>query len=340
MAMIFQSVFWKRFWSVAGLSFISGVAALAVETNTPAWPSAPAEPYVVYVREISGSKDIGARAPFFSRISGVLTGVASEQQQFSRPFGISVDAAGNLIVADTGANAVCYLDLKAKKWQRWTGAGGKIFVSPVAAVRHGKTIFVADSAQGKVIAFDEKSKVQFEITNHLERPTGLALLGDQLVIADAQLHQIVLCSLRGEFISKFGQRGKGPGEFNFPTHVSVDDQKQIYVTDSLNYRVQVFDAAGRFLRTFGSVGDGPGHFSRPKGVAVDQSGHVYVVDAEFANVQIFDERGRLLLNLGEPGQTPGKFWLPNAIAINAKNEIFVADAFNHRVQVLRYTGKP
>jgi DNA-binding beta-propeller fold protein YncE len=322
------------------VGFISGLAGFAAEPPVPGWPPPPAEPYVVYVRDISSPKDIGVKPAALLRFANWITGTGKDQKKLDKPFGLSLDAAGNLLVTDTGANTVCYLDLAGKKWLSWKSAGKQRFVSPVAAVHHGQTFFVADSELGKVIGFDAKGKEQLEITNELARPSGLALLNDRLVIADAQRHQIVICGMDGKFISKFGRRGTGPGEFNFPTHVSVDDHGRIYVTDSMNYRIQVFDASGGFLREFGSAGDGPGRFSRPKGVAVDTAGHVYVVDALFDNVQVFDGQGRLLLNWGEAGAGAGNFWLPNAIAINSRNEIFVADAYNHRIQMFRYTGKP
>ena len=331
---------WNRAAPVALLWFLSSLTVHAAPVALPAWPPPPAEPYVVYVRDIASPKDIGARPAFFSRLANTITGSGSEQKKLDRPFGLSLDESGNLLVTDTGASAVYYLDLIRKQWLRWSSAGDYRFVSPVAAVHHGPTFFVADSALGKVIAFDAKGKVQFAFTNELERPAGLAVLGERLIIADSQRHQIVLCGVKGEYLSKFGRRGAGPGEFNFPTHVAVDAHQQIYVTDSLNSRVQVFTAEGRFVRAFGSAGDGPGHFSRPKGVAVDSAGHVYVVDAVFNNVQVFNDQGRLLLDWGEAGSGPGQFGLPNGIAINSRNEIFVADAYNHRLQMFRYTGKP
>jgi DNA-binding beta-propeller fold protein YncE len=327
---------------VVWLFFLSGLAALAGEPSAPsppAWPPPPAEPYVVYVRAIYGPKDIGAKSSGLARLANWITGSAQEKLKLDKPFGLSLDEAGNLVVTDTGANEVCYLDLAGKKWLHWKAAGRERFQSPVAAVRHGKIFFVADSVLGKVIGFDEKGKVQLEITNELARPAGLALSGDRLIIADSQLHQVVICGVDGRFIAKFGRRGRGPGEFNFPTHVGVDGAGHIYVTDSLNARVQEFDADGKYLREFGGVGDGPGRFSRPKGVAVDSAGHVYVVDALFGNFQIFDGQGRLLLNCGEAGSGLGQFWLPNAIAINSKDEIYVADVYNHRIQMFRYTGK-
>lgn len=328
-------------WIWAGFCIWLGLilGGLAGSLPVPGWPPPPAEPCIVYVREIAEPKDIGSKPFFLVRFADWVTGVTRDENHLDKPFGLSVDADGNLLVTDTGANAVSYLDFTRKKWLCWKAVGKQHFQSPVAAVHHKKTFYVADSALGKVLAFDEKGKLQFAITNELERPSGLALSGDRLLIADAQRHQVVICGVDGKLIAKFGRRGTGPGEFNFPTHVSVDQQGRIYITDSLNQRIQVFSPSGEFLRAFGSAGDGPGRFTRPKGVAVDCSGHVYVVDAMFDNVQIFDGQGRLLLDWGGAGQNAGQFWMPNAIAINSKNEIYVADVYNHRIQVFRYTGK-
>jgi len=322
------------------LWLVSGLAGLcAPATKVPGWPPPPAEPAVVFVRTISTAKDIGARPPALLRFANWITGVTNSQKKLDKPFGLSLDDSGNLLVTDTGANTVSYLDFAGKKWLQWSAAGSLHFASPVAAIHRGQKFYVADSALGKVIVFDEKGKLQLAITNELERPTGLALLNDRLVIADSQRHRIVICGIDGKFISSFGRRGAGPGEFNFPTHVNVDGAGHIYVTDSMNCRIQVFDADGKFLRQFGASGDGPGRFSRPKGVAADTDGHVYVVDALFNNVQVFDEGGRLLLDWGGEGADPGEFWLPNAIVISRRNEMFVADAYNHRIQEFRYTGK-
>lgn len=304
------------------------------------WPPPPAKPCIVYERSISGPRDIGAKPSTLNRVSKWLTGAGSDPVTLVRPFGLSLDESGNLLITDTGAGTVSCLDFERKQWLRWDRAGGVRFESPVAIARRGSTVFVADSGLGKVLAFDLEGRLKFEITQNLERPSGLALGRERLYVADVQRHSVVVTDLRGQFVSEFGRRGSAAGEFNFPSHVSVDAAGLIYVTDSLNYRVQVFSADGKFLRAIGSAGDTAGHFSRPKGVAADTAGHAYVVDALFDNIQIFDTEGRLLLDWGQTGSEPGEFWLPNAIAISSRNEIYIADSYNRRIQVFRYTGRP
>jgi DNA-binding beta-propeller fold protein YncE len=322
---------WSAFSLVAGYAH-AGAPQLV-------WPPPPDEPRIAYVQSISQPADAGVKASMLHRLSNWVLGTREDGGSLNRPFGIALDEAGDFCVTDTGANAVCYFDRAAKHWYRWEQVGGIHFASPVAVAKEGKTLYVADSALAAIIVFDLDGNLLFRITEGLTRPTGLAISGDRLLVADAAAHCIDIFDLRGKFLSRFGARGTGEGQFNFPTHVTSDSHGNIYVTDSMNSRVQVFDAKGSFERQIGGAGDGPGTFSRPKGVAVDGNGRAYVVDAMFGNVQIFDSTGQLLLDFGHPGAGPGEFWLPNGIAFGRDNHIYVADSYNGRVQVFKYVGQ-
>src|SRR5437763_13955148 len=50
----------------------------------------------------------------------------------------------------------------------------------------------------------------------------------------------------GEWMKSWGQRGKGPGEFNLVHSIAADAQGLIYVGDRNNRRIQVFDDDGNF----------------------------------------------------------------------------------------------
>lgn len=310
------------------------------EKPAPVWPSPPDQPRITYVRSLHTPPDIGQSQSMFTRFGHWLTGENGESLALQKPFGLALDETGNLCVTDTGANLVCYLDLAHKKWHVYSAAGKTAFLSPVAVAKRNGIFYVADSELGRVLAFRDDGKSVFDITNSLMRPVGLAIDGNSLAVVDSQAHDVCVFGLAGNFLFKFGKRGTGPGEFNFPTHIAADGHGHWLVTDSLNCRIQTFSTDGKFVSQFGSNGDTPGSFARPKGVAADSFGHIYVVDAVFNNVQIFDAAGRLLLNFGQGGDGPGEFGLPAGIVIAPDNTIYIADAYNHRVQVFRYLGGP
>ena len=302
------------------------------------WPPAPNEPRITYVQSIVSPRDAGIKPAAFVRFGRWLTGSKKGDEPLLKPFAVAFDEKDNLCVTDTGANAVCYFDRARTKWKRWEKVGKIRFSSPVAIAKRSDLFFVADSALKSVVAFNESERVLFQITNQLERPSGLAATSDRLFVVDSKRHCVVVFDLKGRYVSEFGKRGVGDGEFNFPTHIAVDAKGDLFITDSMNSRVQIFDSKGHFKKRIGSIGNSSGQFSRPKGVAVDSFGHIYVVDGMFDNVQIFSKVGRFLLTVGEAGTNPGEFWLPNGIAISQRNEIFIADAYNHRLQLFKYVG--
>jgi sugar lactone lactonase YvrE len=332
-------------WLLAlGLGFLAGCTNTkhGSKAEPPAvplvWPSQPDAPRIAYVQAIAWPADLGIKSSALSRFGHWLTGSEKGNERFIKPFGIALDENDNLCLTDTGANAVVYVDRAKKKWQRWDKVGKQRLVAPVAVVKRHGTIYVADSGLACVLALDENGKLLRQITNHLERPSGLALANEQLLVADSQRHCVVVFDLLGNYQSEFGRRGTGPGQFNFPTHLAADGAGNLFVTDSMNSRVQMMDAKGVFKSQMGGMGDSPGQFGRPKGLALDSFGHVYVLDALFDNLQVFDPAGPLLLSLGSTGAQLGEFWLPNGIAISRNNEIFVTDSYNHRIQVFKYIG--
>jgi len=338
---------WCRDYVLGGLAaatfllLLPSCASLK-ETKPPAvhrvWPPPPAEPRVAYVESISCPQDLGIKSSGWRRLCTWLTGRSKTSDQLNKPFGLALDEMDNLCVADTGAAVIWYFDRGQKRSRRWEGIGRIQFISPVAVVKRNDTFFVADSGLPAVLAFNDKGKLLLDIRQGLARPSGLAILNDKIFVADAPSHCVSVFDKTGKALFKFGRRGAGPGDLNFPTHIAIDRAGQLLVTDSMNSRVEVFDAEGRYQGVIGSIGDTSGHFSRPKGVAVDTLGHVYVVDALVDKLKIFDSAGRFLLDVGEAGSNPGEFWLPNGIAISRDNQVFVADSYNHRVQVFKYMG--
>ena len=70
-----------------------------------------------------------------------------------------------------------------------------------------------------------------------------------------------------DFVTSWGTKGNGPGQFHDPTGVAVAGD-EVFVADSRNGRIQVFDLDGNFLRAFGEPGDAKGQLGRPMNLTV------------------------------------------------------------------------
>jgi sugar lactone lactonase YvrE len=224
------------------------------------------------------------------------------------PFGIDVDAAGNVYVVDGTAKRVQVYDRDGKflrtlgqdlKWSRPAG---------IAIDNARRRVYVTDA--GGVDSDDH-------LVRAIDMDTGRALFD-------------------------VGKRGDGPGEFNLPRDAVVAADGRLFVVDGGNFRVQVFDVAGRFIKTFGTVGRQGGQFSRPKEIASDTQGNLYIVDTAFGNFQTFDPEGRLLLDVGVRGSTdgPARFMLPSGIAVDIDGRVYMVDQFFRKVEVFRPASLP
>jgi hypothetical protein len=68
-----------------------------------------------------------------------------------------------------------------------------------------------------------------------------------IYISDGYVNsRVAKLSKDGDWIKSWGQRGKGPGEFNLVHTIAADAQGNVYVGDRNNRRIQVFDGDGTF----------------------------------------------------------------------------------------------
>ncbi len=141
------------------------------------------------------------------------------------------------------------------------------------------------------------------------------------------------------FLSKFGTRGTGAGQFaQGPINVAVDGAGNILASDTYNHRVQKFGPAGVYISSFGSQGADYGKFSYPTGVVSGKNGYVYVVDYGNARVQRFDAAGNFLSSFGTRGTGNGQFQKPDCVAVDGAGNVFVSDFGNNNIQKFSYMG--
>lgn len=311
------------------------------------WPQPPETPRYAYVGELTGEDNFrdenAQQRGTATKILDWLVGLASGNRDrvvLQRPASGMVDAKGRIYVTDASRHAVYVFDKVAGKLEVWDWARENTpFKSPVgiAAGPNGQ-ILVADAARGQVFRLDAQGNpIDSFGKGILKWPTGLARDGKQglVFVTDTYAHDVKVFDDRGKLLRVIGRRGTGPGEFNFPTHLSLSDG-QLYVADTANARIEVFDEAGKFLRQFGQRGLYVGNLVRPKGVAADGDGHVYVVESMHDYLLVFDQKGRFLLPIGGTGNEPGEFYLPAGAWTDNNGRVYVADMFNGRVVIFQY----
>jgi DNA-binding beta-propeller fold protein YncE len=201
-------------------------------------------------------------------------------------FGIAVDETGFFYVPNgglvgkyrTGGDFVEFFSASGL-----SGAQG-------AAVDSLGNVYVTDSINDKVFVFDSDGDLDGDPfggegtdEGELNSPHGIAVgPGNVIWVADMFNHRIQKFDSQREFVLAVGKQGggagNGPGEFNSPTGVAVDESGNVYVADFGNDRIQIFDGDGEFSAAFDADVAGDGQLDGPVDVAVDELGNIFVAD--------------------------------------------------------------
>jgi len=193
----------------------------------------------------------------------------------------------------------------------------------------------------------------------LDCPNDVALLPEGAVcVADCGAHRLLIFSKDMTAAPRVvGSRGKGAGQFNYPSGVACDGTA-LYVGDTNNHRVQKLRLAdGAHLGTVGLTvtggcatwlastggtaplnadcmfGRGDGQFNWPTGLCVAADA-LYVCDENNHRIVVLGTDLAWRYTIGRVGSGDGEFRYPSAVAAHG-GELYVTDQGNHRVQARR-----
>ena len=142
-----------------------------------------------------------------------------------------------------------------------------------------------------------------------------------------------------------GSKGAAPGQFNYPTAVTVvparstgSDEAWLVVADSGNHRVQVLTRTGTVVRVL--QGDAVIKLGASlSGVTVCiGTGEVLVTDYHNHRVvswRLSDGGGLHVVCGGVEGSGPGQLAYPRGVVASVDGSLWVAEAGNHRLSLFR-----
>jgi len=219
--------------------------------------------------------------------------------QLGRPRGITVDAAGNIYVADTGNSRVQKFDVAGK--------------------------FLA--------SYGERG----DAAGQLQEPNGVAIdASGSIYVTDAKLHKLLRFKSDGQFEKEW--TGPSAGNFYGPRDIVIGPNKLIYLIDQGGTRICRLDVGADSWTMWGSAGSGESEFNEPTGIAVN-SASVFVADVNNNRVQIFDLDGKFLRQFRvEAWQDPGGIF-PDLVYDEAKKVLYLSSGRTNEILIFDTEGK-
>jgi DNA-binding beta-propeller fold protein YncE len=248
---------------------------------------------------------------------GTLDDATAARARFADPFGVAVDAEGNVFVADAGASN------RIRKIDARSGA-----VTTVA----GGTEGYRDGA-GTAASFNT--------------PSGVALdAAGNLYVADTSNNRIrrvtpdgTTTTIAGDGTQSFRDGRASESQFNAPVGVAVDGRGGVFIADTYNDRIRVVTTNGEVKTIAG--GDSPGYvdgdaasarFDTPCGVAITANGDLFVADTGNDRVRKITQAGQVTtLNLHATDGSTVELHVPVGIAATHDNFLYVTEQARGRV---------
>lgn len=271
-------------------------------------------------------------------------GTQTQVGSFYWPYGVAVDADGNVFVADNNNSSVYMENLQSDGSYVETEIGSGFYKPNSVAVDGAGNVYVADFGGVYMETLQsDGSYLQASLGSGWSRPAGIAVDGSgNVYVADLDAGVFKLALSNGSYL----QSSIGSG-FALPKGVAVDRNGNVYVSDFGNlYSYKGGSISGNVyketlsdgLYTQSAIGS---DWLTPYGIAVDGNGNIYVADNN--NYENSDSRV-----VKETLQSNGTYTQaamvtsisdPTGVAVDGSGNLYVVDSNSTNVYKFDVTNQ-
>ena len=261
-----------------------------------------------------------------------------------------------------------------------------LFPGKVLADEAGGRLFIADSSHNRIVIADLQTREVIDIIGSaargftdgafadasFDKPQGMALMGDQLYIADVNNHAIRIADLAAGMVTTIAGNGEmGVQRIPFgvpvpdplavslrsPWDLEFDDAGRLHIAMAGTHQLYIYEPASNAL--YPSVGNGreanlndvslaDTELAQPSGLYYAGDGKLYFADSESSTIRLADFANDLvtvvsgttandLFDFGDIDGSLGVNRLQHALGVDGapNGDLYIADTYNSRIKVIR-----
>jgi len=272
------------------------------------------------IRKISSTGVVTTLAGSGAYGSSNGTGTAAS---FASPYGVAIDASGNVYVGDGGNNLI-----------------RKITPGGVVTTFAGSGGFGSANGMGTSATFYNPQGVVADASGNIY----VADMGNRMIRKITAAGIVTTLAGSGAYGSVNGSGATA--SFGELSGITVDTSGNVYIADGGQNRIRKITSTGVVTTLAGSGAAGSTNgtgaaasFNAPYGITVDASGNVYVSDNGNRKIRKITSAGEVttLAGTGAAGSTNGiptvaTFTNPDGLTVDASGNIYIADWGTHLIR--------
>ena len=258
--------------------------------------------------------------------------------KFGGPFGLCIDDADNLYIADADNNCIRKIT-SAGIVSTYAGTGVAGYADGVATSAQFKApsdLCIDNAGNVYVSDFENQRIRKIDITGNVTTIAGNGNIG-------------------------FVDGNNADAEFDYPRGIVMDSEGNLFISDSWNHRIRKINLADSIVSTFAGGGintgvssigdlvddsDTSARFYTPSGLAIDGEDNIYVADAYNHRIRMITPEAVVSTVAGSGPIGPGVggysngdalsslLNTPTEVFISNDGRLFIGDTYNYRIRLL------